>query len=274
MQPVDEKSLYEESGELLRHYLSWREKLLAGYFAVMGGLGLAFGAMQGQFKPIAFLVPLLASVLSAMFLLLDLRNQELLNRCVDAGAALEPNTHSGPHRQLNVTPEVLRHSTTARALYVAGSVASIAAFITLLLPSTRSLLGASGLTSLQRYQLTKSCSETADRFITRHFQKDHADASYAYTSHFNTTLYGCFVSTSYRWFDSPTTRSHTLEQVFDASEGRELMALEKIEWSDKSDLAKKDATPQVVYKINREPNELTADQAGQRINQFRDYMNK
>ena len=50
---VDYQDLYKESGELLRHYLSWREKLLAGYFAVMAGLAIAVGAMQDQFKPIA-----------------------------------------------------------------------------------------------------------------------------------------------------------------------------------------------------------------------------
>ena len=270
---VDYQDLYKESGELLRHYLSWREKLLAGYFAVMAGLAIAVGAMQDQFKPIAVLVPLLASILSVVFLLLDLRNQELLDGCVDVGAALE-RLHFGPHKQLNLTPRFLRHSTTVRGLYVVGGVVSFIAFFMLRNPSTSLVRAHSDPALLERYQLTTSCSEAADRFVERHFQKDHADTSYGYSSHFNSTLYGCFVNTYYSWFDNQPSKRHTLEQVFDASEAHELMAVETIQWFEKADLAYKSAKPRVVYKINREGDELTENQAAKQLQQFREYMTK
>lgn len=39
---VDDKDMYAEAGHLLRHCLSWREKLLSGYLALIAALALAF----------------------------------------------------------------------------------------------------------------------------------------------------------------------------------------------------------------------------------------
>ena len=50
MPKLDERDLYAEAGQLLRHYLSWREKLLAGYVAIVAALALGVVKYDGFLK--------------------------------------------------------------------------------------------------------------------------------------------------------------------------------------------------------------------------------
>jgi threonine/homoserine efflux transporter RhtA len=128
---LDEKDAYGQTGELFRHYLSWREKLLAGYFAVLGGLAIAFGKMRlSPFKPVGILVPILAAIVSAAFLALDRRNAELFDACTAVGHQLEANAGvAGPFTKLNSAEKQFRHRTIVAVLYGIGFLGSVIAAI-------------------------------------------------------------------------------------------------------------------------------------------------
>ena len=52
MAQLDETILYEQTGELLRYYLTWREKLLGGYIAIIAALVVAFISTPEEYKNI------------------------------------------------------------------------------------------------------------------------------------------------------------------------------------------------------------------------------
>lgn len=97
---VDAKDLYVQTGELFRHYLIWREKLLGGYLVVIAGLAVAVNVPR---DPIYFRsgVAILGAVLTVVFWLLDRRNRALFHECLRVGANLEPQGPAGPFTQLN-----------------------------------------------------------------------------------------------------------------------------------------------------------------------------
>ena len=89
MVPLDEKDLYAQAGEMLRHYFSWREKLLAGYVAIVAALTVAVVNLPPRYSTLAPGIAVVGMFLTAIFWLLERRNRELFNRCVTAGARLE-----------------------------------------------------------------------------------------------------------------------------------------------------------------------------------------
>jgi hypothetical protein len=86
---LDRKDRYAEIGDMFRHYLDWRAKLFAGYFAILAGLALAFVWTTANVPSRSWLVTLSGVVVSGAFILLDLRNRENYYACLAAGAALE-----------------------------------------------------------------------------------------------------------------------------------------------------------------------------------------
>jgi uncharacterized protein (TIGR02246 family) len=109
---LEEKDLYAEAGEMLRHYLSWREKLLAGYVAIIAALTVAVVNLPPRYTSLAPAVAVVGMLLTAMFWLLERRNRELFNRCVTAGATLENEIRIvGTFTELNKNPETPTHST-------------------------------------------------------------------------------------------------------------------------------------------------------------------
>jgi uncharacterized protein (TIGR02246 family) len=109
---LDDKDLYAEAGEMLRHYLSWREKLLAGYVAIIAALAVAFAKLPPQYSTLGPAVALMGMFLTAMFWLLERRNRALFNRCVTAGVTLEKRVPIvGTFTELNDEPATPTHST-------------------------------------------------------------------------------------------------------------------------------------------------------------------
>lgn len=137
MTPLSPKDLYTEAGQQARYYLSWREKLLGGYFAVMAALAFAFGKMWlTSFRSVAFLVPLLAAILSVLFWLLDRRNRTLYEACITAGAQLEKDSHlHGPYRAIDVAPSVFTHSRVLTFVFLVGFLSSVVTTIVALVRS-------------------------------------------------------------------------------------------------------------------------------------------
>jgi hypothetical protein len=90
---VDER--YREIGENYRYFLAWRERLFAGYLAVLAALALAF-VSAGQLPqagaatlPMRVVMPLIAILISWIFWMLEFRNRDLFHCCQNAGRLVE-----------------------------------------------------------------------------------------------------------------------------------------------------------------------------------------
>ncbi len=84
------KLLYEENGSQFRFYLTWRQLLLAGYFAVIAALALGTKwALERPEPHLIFLFPLIGAGVSILFWALDYRNRELYGHSSAVGRAIE-----------------------------------------------------------------------------------------------------------------------------------------------------------------------------------------
>ena len=110
MPTVDEQNLYAEAGQLLRHYLGWREKLLGGYVAIVAALALAVVKYDGFLRIVRPGLVGVGCFLTLVFWLLDRRNTELFDHCVDAGVALEAKSGlAGPFTAIRQKPKTFTH---------------------------------------------------------------------------------------------------------------------------------------------------------------------
>jgi hypothetical protein len=120
---LDRSDVYEEAGRLLRYYLDWRARILAGYFATLAALAFAFGWLIDHGHPnTASWVPFVASAVTLVFLLLDRRNRELYRASMDSAAELEKaasidGVHCHLQRTAASTPVL--HSTILEGLFLA-----------------------------------------------------------------------------------------------------------------------------------------------------------
>jgi hypothetical protein len=87
---LDPEHVYDAIGENLRYFLSWRSRLLVGYFGILAALAVAFAWLlehkHGELNP---LVLLAAAFLTEVFKKLEVRNRDAYRACLVAGAALE-----------------------------------------------------------------------------------------------------------------------------------------------------------------------------------------
>jgi hypothetical protein len=115
--------MYSEAGQMLRHYLSWREKLLGGYVAVIAAFAVAFVKAPADYKHLGPTLSALAMFLTVVFWLLERRNRELFNRCIDAGVAIEGRAHArGAFGELSKKPTTLTHSRVLDCLFATATV--------------------------------------------------------------------------------------------------------------------------------------------------------
>lgn len=113
MAALEEQDLYMQAGEMLRHYLTWREKLLGGYVVVIAGLAIAV-ATKIDIPHFDSSMSALGALLTVAFWLLDYRNRSLFQTCLDAGAALERGASlQGAFIALNNLPDGPSKPTTA-----------------------------------------------------------------------------------------------------------------------------------------------------------------
>jgi hypothetical protein len=88
LKSLSDNAAYEEAGQNYRKFLDWREKIVGGYVAILGALGVAFHASEGNCRFQSAL--LWAAVLtSAAFWVLNDRNSEFIRTCVVAGKKQE-----------------------------------------------------------------------------------------------------------------------------------------------------------------------------------------
>jgi hypothetical protein len=83
------KLLYETNAEQFRYFLTWRQLMLAGYFATVAALALAWGWAAKQNPVLLPVPPLVGGVVSLVFWALEQRNKKLIELTSDVGAKLE-----------------------------------------------------------------------------------------------------------------------------------------------------------------------------------------
>jgi hypothetical protein len=84
--PINDDKLYEEIGRVWQYFVSWREKIFAGYLSVLAALAFAF--LKDPSATLRAGVFAFAFVVSAVFWILDSRTTELLSTCQAAGDRL------------------------------------------------------------------------------------------------------------------------------------------------------------------------------------------
>ena len=134
---VTRADLYKEASETYRYFLEWRNKILAGYFAVLAALALAFGWIQTHWTEVStqfrsdsdVILPLAVILMSTVFWMLDFRNRDLFRMCQHACADLEPLP--GAHRHLQAL-RIPPWSSHGRALDILVSGVQAAATYALL----------------------------------------------------------------------------------------------------------------------------------------------
>jgi hypothetical protein len=86
-QALDPKVTYEQVGQSYRKFLDWREKIIGGYVAVIGGLGLGYDrSTRMGFRSLLLVGAVLTSL---AFWILNMRNSKFIVTCVRAGRDLE-----------------------------------------------------------------------------------------------------------------------------------------------------------------------------------------
>jgi hypothetical protein len=130
--------LYEHVTRNLHYYLEWRAKLLAGYFATLLSLGVAFAwswTNRRELRILTIALPFVSALVSLLFWGLDCRNRENYRGLLDAGDHLEEGIKTtGPYHHLNKPPKGISHSHILTAMFLVAALLS-AGFGTYLLCS-------------------------------------------------------------------------------------------------------------------------------------------
>lgn len=144
--------IYDKVGEHHRYYLSWRQYLLGGYFAVIATLFYAcfqlFTNTDYIVKSYSIYTAISISIVSFIFWWLDERNRKLYQNCQKVGAAIERKLNvglkyngeklSGLYFDLDKSykynknkwirilfSEVMTHTWAIRILYILGFIIGI-----------------------------------------------------------------------------------------------------------------------------------------------------
>jgi hypothetical protein len=87
---MDEKR-YQEIGTNYRYFLSWRHAAFAGDLIILYGVFSLTSSIYNQMSGVAWLVPLIASPIGILLLMIDIRTRDLYHAAIRAGIELEGN---------------------------------------------------------------------------------------------------------------------------------------------------------------------------------------
>ncbi len=96
---IGDDKLYEEIHQNWLYYVSWREKIFAGYLTALAALAFAFS--QNKSPAVLSLVFAFGFVVSVVFRILDFRTTELVNLCQSVGNSFASS--KGFYSELNQT---------------------------------------------------------------------------------------------------------------------------------------------------------------------------
>ena len=135
--------VYTTAAELHRYFLSWRNQLLAGYFAVVAAIAVAYHwAYTQPHHSVAWIliVGCFAFAITLFFFLLEMRNRQLYRECQNVEQDIEltlklaptqkaPNANLGLYdRLITNTGQTFNHS-NIMSLFFAGALISIIALV-------------------------------------------------------------------------------------------------------------------------------------------------
>jgi hypothetical protein len=130
---MEDKDLYEHYGHVWKHFVSWREKIFAGYITALAAFAIGFHynngpeARSGIFSAIV--------LVSVVFRILDLRCAELVNKCQDMARGLEDPKKGGAYTALsNASGNSLVGFGHAKNLLVGGVIGAAGAGLWIYLP--------------------------------------------------------------------------------------------------------------------------------------------
>ncbi len=132
------KLIYEENANQFPFFLTWRQVLLVGYFAILAALALGFEWAVIHAPDLAFACPLAGSFVSALFWALDFRNRELYEHASDVGAMIEAALGYADLGYYGTYPKTkkskLRHSRVLKTFYLAsGAIMLIISIVTIVI---------------------------------------------------------------------------------------------------------------------------------------------
>jgi hypothetical protein len=90
---------YEEIGPNYRFFLAWRHAAFAGNIVVLGGTCSLLTTAYEKAMPLAWLIPLLASLAAVSLWLADRRTRQIYRSLTDAGKKMEGGGN-GPYHAL------------------------------------------------------------------------------------------------------------------------------------------------------------------------------
>ncbi len=121
----DPNAAYAEAGQNYRKFLDWREKIVGGYVAIVGALGVGYHQSDGHpgFRAVLLCAGILTSL---VFWILNVRNSKFIFVCVTAGKDLEKGG-SGVYKSMDTLTHTgrLTHGLAVNLLVsgvVAGSI--------------------------------------------------------------------------------------------------------------------------------------------------------
>jgi hypothetical protein len=125
------KAAYEEAGRNYRYFLSWRERLLAGYLALLAGLSLAFSWLLEEAAELAWTPFAAGFFLTLVIWALEFRNRDLYRVCQQSAKACESHLPQGAgmFTKMGSQEPMVYHSTTFNILFSVVAVAMLACVI-------------------------------------------------------------------------------------------------------------------------------------------------
>jgi hypothetical protein len=132
------QEVYVEIGVNYRYFLTWRQRIFAGYLAVLGALSVAGGWMLKDAPQFLWLFPVTGLLLTLVFWILERRNRELYGVCINRGAACEAGLGDmGVYSGIRQRPQRVTQSAALDLLFAGAAIAFVAAGLMMtLFPAT------------------------------------------------------------------------------------------------------------------------------------------
>ena len=141
--PDDLRTLYTENNIQFRFFLTWRQLLIAGYFAIFGAICAGLVWMLNNLPVLTFVAALLGVGVSVLFCLFDSRNRELYRVASKAGLEIEQqigDPNLGYFYRYGKAEKCktwgIRHERLLKVLYLGGAVLFFAAAVLCFLNKT------------------------------------------------------------------------------------------------------------------------------------------
>jgi hypothetical protein len=126
------EELYKEVGTNYRYFLSWRHRLLAGYFVILAALSIAFSWLYKKAHSLLWVTFSFGIIITVVFWALEYRNRDLYHACQNTGEQLEKNNAAldGIYLNLNkLQGKSVTHSLAINILYIATIITMIVALV-------------------------------------------------------------------------------------------------------------------------------------------------